>query len=156
MTHHRTVTLALALVAVGNLSAAGPIPLAADETNHRSPTTTRGESGQTLTWTQGTGGGTWQEATLQAANHVEGGFTDWRLPTVDELQTAVTDSDPATFGQYDPNVNFASFWTSKSQGNWSYVINVVTDANGYPIPSQSGAGKKEPKNGLHPAKFVRP
>jgi len=81
---------------------------------------------------------------------------DWRLPTIEELQAAVTDNDPYTFGQTDSSVNYWSFWTSKGQGIWAYGVKVVSDANGDVIAAQSGAKLKHTKTSRLMAKFVRP
>jgi hypothetical protein len=101
-------------------------------------------------------GGTWDSYTATAAAWTEGGYTDWRLPTIAELQAAVTDNDPATFGYWAPNSSSRP-WTSETQGrNYAFTVRIVTDENGYPIPSQSGEVVRVLRGSNLRAKFVRP
>ena len=114
------------------------------------------ESFTALSWTStdiSSPGGTWDSYTATAAAWSEGGFDDWRLPTVVEIQTAV---QGGTFGQMAASASWL-LWTSETQGhNYAWTVRVTTDANGDPIPSQSGQKVKVLKRSNLRAKFVRP
>ncbi len=117
----------------------------------------------TLTWTadtQGWPGGDWDGGVLAAANYTGEGYSDWRLPTVTELQAALQSQNgqPPAWGQDLRNPGgITSAWTSKSQGTWAWRVKVGTDSNGFVIPSQSGAASKVLKgSNFARTKFVRP
>lgn len=88
----------------------------------------------TVSWSQEFAGSwTWSAAKNQAANLVEGGYSDWRLPTRAEFQSAIQGATlPAlSAGTY-------LYWTSEKQGNRAWAVTIATDASGNVIPSQSG------------------
>ncbi len=155
-----TPRFVLSLIAVGAIGALTPhstsIPRPIGTTSHAA-------SSVALDWTAEPylRASSW-EATVALATAYVGPdvhgviHDDWRLPTIEELQAAVTDSDPDTFGQTDPNGNHWSFWTSKSQGIWAYGVKVVSGPDGYPITALSGQKLKHTKTSMLLAKFVRP
>lgn len=110
-----------------------------------------------LTWTStdipSTSGGTWDSYTSLAASWVEGGFSDWRLPTPAEAQAAIAGG---TFGAMTPNVTGWYLWTSRRQGNFATAYEVFSDANGDVIAALSGRTRKELRGSNLRAKFVRP
>lgn len=73
---------------------------------------------------------TWAGASSYCSNLVEGGFSDWRLPTRNELVAA--DQHGAATHLADPadmmQQNYL-FWSSTTQGNKAYAHNFATDAN---------------------------
>ena len=156
MTRPLTLALALSVLAAGQVSAAMSPPITPEVSSRAAPTGATAESNLTLMWSSMLGIGTHPNAVAAAAALEEGGYTDWRLPTQAELQAAVTDADPSTFGQAQPNMdNF--WWSSKTQGNaWAFGVRVVTDANGYPIPSLSGQVLKTPPRSTLYVRCVRP
>jgi hypothetical protein len=126
-------------MAAATLLAGGLAPPAPFDAASSTPPPPPGGSASTLTWSVSPDRGTHAYAVQYAAALVEGGFSDWRLPTVEELQAAVTDADPATFGQAQYPNGSNAYWSSKTQGKmWAFAIQVVSDANSYPIPAQSG------------------
>lgn len=149
--HPLTVLLVLMAASALGLTSAPSSPRPGDDTDQPARIPVRAAA---LTWTQNTYYvGTWDNAVTEAAAHVEGGFDDWRLPTVAEIQAALQDG---SFGQIDPNVNYWYHWTSKKSGTWAYAARVVSDANGDVIASQSGQVDKILKRSSVHAKFVRP
>lgn len=115
-----------------------------------------------LTWTtdtQGWLGGDWAGGMTAAANHVEQGFSDWRLPTVQELQAAlqIPAGQPGSWGVDTRNPDGSGRgWTSRSQGQWAYAVTIVK-AGSYVVPSQSGQSTKYLKtSNFASTKFVRP
>lgn len=79
---------------------------------------------------------TWTGATNHAANLVEGGFSDWRLPTRAEWQAAI---QAGTVGPLQPNLPQGNYyWTADTKGTKAYAITVTTDASGNVIAAQSG------------------
>lgn len=161
------MTLSHSLLVVFGLSMASLLPFIGDTTGTKLAPQSAAELTApclvTLTWTADTQawlGGDWDGGVLAAANHVEQGFTDWRLPTVQELQgaLAIPFGQPGSWGQDLSNPGGSgSGWTSKSQGNWAYRVVVVEDVNGYVIPSQSGQSSKVLKaSNFARTKFVRP
>ena len=138
MTRHRTLPLALPIVAAAALLAGGLAPLAPIDATTTAPVPPPNGTAATLTWSSTLGVGTQDNAAQAAAAHVESGFTDWRLPTLEELQAAVTDADPDTFGQSYYANQGTGYWSSKSQGKmWAFGVLAVSGADFYPIPAQS-------------------
>ena len=70
-------------------------------------------------------------ATLNQQNF--GGYSDWRLPTRAEFQSAIQGATLPTL-----SVGTYLYWTSEKQGNRAWAVTIATDANGSVIPSQSG------------------
>lgn len=100
-------------------------------------------------------GGQWDGAMAAAAAHVEDGYEDWRLPTVEELQAALQDG---SWGLDLPpdQIGHMSHWTSKSQGQWAWAVTVFLDGDGAPIIEQSGEARKVLKTSRFAGvKFVR-
>ena len=117
----------------------------------------------TLTWTadtQGWTGGGWDGGVQAAADYAGEGFTDWRLPTVTELQAAlqIPNGQPGSWGLDTRNPGGSGRgWTSKTSGQWAYAVTIVKDATGAVIPSQSGQSTKYLKtSNFASTKFVRP
>lgn len=76
----------------------------------------------------------WANATTWCGNLVEGGFSDWRVPTLAELQAV--DATGAATHLNNITVNGQPFWSSTAKGNkaWSYAFG--TNASGlYPKTS---------------------
>ncbi len=117
----------------------------------------------TLTWTtdtQGWIGGDWAGGVQAAANFTGDGFTDWRLPTVQELQNAlqIPNGQPGSWGLdlRNPGGNGRG-WTSRTSGQWAYAVTIVKDASGAVIAAQSGQSNKVLKtSNFASTKFVRP
>lgn len=117
----------------------------------------------TLTWTtdtQGWYGGDWAGGVQAAAGYTGDGFSDWRLPTVPELQAAlqIPNGQPGSWGVDTRNPGGSGRgWTSRTSGAWAYAVTIVKDANGAVIPSQSGQSTKYLKtSNFASTKFVRP
>ncbi len=107
----------------------------------------------TVSWSQFFGArGTWPQVNTYAANLVEGGYSDWRLPTRAEFQAAISSG---TMPVLTPNTAWW-YWTSETQGNRAWVVTIVTDANGNAIPSQSGATSKQLQVSLLASIGIRP
>lgn len=120
---------------------------------HSTATTQAAPSPVVAAWSQPFGARlTWSQANSTAANLVEGGYTDWRLPTRAELQAAIQSGSLPTL---TPNTGWFH-WTSERQGNRAWVVTLVTDANGDVIPSLSGATSKQLQVSLLAALGTRP
>ncbi|MBK1641105.1 hypothetical protein CKO12_04295 [Chromatium okenii] len=71
----------------------------------------------------------WSEALNAAYNSRLGGYSDWRLPNLKELQALVNETriDPAIDTTAFPNTPSAWFWSSSPYSSyWSYVWNEVS------------------------------
>lgn len=105
--------------------------------------------------------GSWDSAKQNAAAWTEGGYTDWRLPTVLELQTAlaIPAGQPGSWGLNlrNPGSTHRGY-TSKTQGQWAITVFIATDAAGAVIQaSPTGQTSKVLKgSNLAGTKFVRP
>ncbi len=107
----------------------------------------------TVSWSQFFGArATWSQANTYAANLVEGGYSDWRLPTRAEFQTAISGG---TMPALTPNTAWW-YWTSERQGNRAWVVTIVTDANGNVLPAQSGGTSKQLQVSLLASIGIRP
>ncbi|MFO1078776.1 MAG: hypothetical protein U1E73_13725 [Planctomycetota bacterium] len=106
-----------------------------------------------LTWSASEQGQYTHSFAVQAATtYTESGIGGWRLPTVAELQAALQNG---TFGTITPNATWY-FWASNTQGaKKAYAVLVASDANGQPIPAQSGTAAVLQKTSFLFAKFVR-
>jgi len=62
-----------------------------------------------LTWTKSDNGTDvdWNQANAYCSNLRLGGYTDWRLPTIDELQ-----------GIYDPSIDIPGKWSTGEADTW--------------------------------------
>ncbi len=90
----------------------------------------------TVSWSQPfPGSWSWAPAKQYAANLVEAGYSDWRLPTRAEYQFAITGG---TLPALTPSSTYF-YWTSEKQGNKAWVVSIATDAGGAVIPLQSGS-----------------
>lgn len=71
----------------------------------------------------GPGGWNWALANQTCEDLQEGGFSDWRLPTVEELQAANANGAPTHFDYpiCGPN-NCCKYWSSKKQGPWAWAV----------------------------------
>lgn len=126
--------LSCALLTPANVTLAAPTPV-------------------TFSWSQFFGArATWSQANTHAANLVEGGYSDWRLPTRAEFQAGI---QGGTMPALTPDTGWL-YWTSERQGNRAWVVQIVTDANGQVIPSQSGATSKQLQVSLLASIGVRP
>jgi hypothetical protein len=99
---------------------------------------------------------TWAWAQQQAADYTStdssGTYTDWRVPTVAELQTAISDG---TFGQlplgyYGPT---CLLWSSQWKGNKAWAVRITVDANGTVGGGQAVLVSKGDAYDVH---FIRP
>ncbi|WP_043642730.1 Lcl C-terminal domain-containing protein [Caenispirillum salinarum] len=116
-----------------------------------------------LTWQQVDDGRprTWGEALRHCDGLTHGGFDDWRLPNVKELQSIVDYSRPApavdpVFRQADPR---AWFWSSTTFGDDPaealYVcFGPCTSAEGVDVHG-AGAQRSDPKAGARPGQGGR-
>src|SRR5262245_58711088 len=72
----------------------------------------------------------WSSAVSYCSNLVEGGYSDWRLPTLAELVTV--DQNGAATHLADPQDlmwwNF-HFWSSSTRGNRAWAHNFFTNAD---------------------------
>ncbi len=110
----------------------------------------------TLMWTQYTDWpdfATWEGAIEKAADHSEGGFTDWRMPTLEELQAAAQDG---SVGEYHESFRFTgtnSLWSSTGVGRWGWWV-MVSWVDGESVPS-AGEASKVWKANFSRVKYVR-
>lgn len=89
-----------------------------------------------ISWSQPfPGSWSWAPAKQYAANLVEAGYSDWRLPTRAEYQSAITGG---TLPTLIPSSTLP-YWTSEKQGNKAWTVKIATDQFGAVIPLQSGA-----------------
>ena len=158
MTRQHTIALSLSLLAASTLSGEVGPSITPEVSSRPDVAGAPAESNVTPMWSSTlVGTATYPYAVAAAAALEEDGYTNWRLPTVEELQAAVTDADPNTFGQTTPYSAGLFFWTAKKQGNmWAFAVEVATDANGYPIPSLSGRVLKITQTSHVFVKCVRP
>lgn len=78
---------------------------------------------------------TWTAAESHASSLVEAGFSDWHLPTRNQLVGAI---QGGALPPMATPVGTYFCWTSEKKGNKAYAITVTTDANGSVVPSLSG------------------
>ena len=94
-----------------------------------------------LSWTKTIGSKTWEEALDSCEKLNYGGHTDWRLPNVNELQTAV-DYSASTSGVALPNTSSSAHWTSTT-----YIE--VTNSAVYYSFSSGGTSRGEKANAMN-------
>jgi hypothetical protein len=84
---------------------------------------------------------TWDGANTEAQNWVENGYSDWRLPTVAEIQASITDGSLDVVWNIPGGTNY--LWSSETTGTrYAYAVAINADANGNIIVSKSGAKTK--------------
>ncbi len=72
-----------------------------------------------LTWQKASSSGkTWEQALAYCESLSLGGYTDWRLPTVKELQSL------ADYSRYNPAINTAYFPDTAASSYWSSTTDV--------------------------------
>ena len=156
MNRQSTTGLVLALCIAASLAWTTPSPKAgADCAPLPTPAVT-------LSWTvdtQAYTGGDWNGAVTAAANHVEQGYSDWRLPTEQELQGAlqIPAGQAGSWGLDTRNPDGQGHgWTSRSQGQRAFAVTIAKSGS-FVIASQSGATDKFLKgSNFNCTKFVRP
>lgn len=99
------------------------------------------------------GSATWSFARNWALALVEGGFSDWHLPTRAQLTAAIQNG---TLPSLQLGAGSWLFWTSEKRGNRAYAIWIATDANGNVLPAQSGAEALVLQSSTIPAIATRP
>jgi hypothetical protein len=82
-----------------------------------------------LVWSlEAFGSVTWGYARDYGDNLVEGGFHDWRQPTVDELSTAFLNGAPTHFAYPVGGLNNIEFWSSENTGKrWAMTVELMSD-----------------------------
>ncbi len=99
---------------------------------------------------------TFEGAFQAAANHTEGGHSDWRVPTLEELQAAAQDGSLGLRNEGGGFTGNQRMWTSTGVGNGSrsaWVVR-VSWVDGESVPSEGAASKVLIGSLLH-VKFVR-
>jgi hypothetical protein len=115
------------------------LPLAQDLRPAEAPLGNAAPVALSTSWSQDPGlQGSWDNCMSVAANLVEGGFSDWRLPTRAELQSAIQNGTLPAITVIPPSSSFW-IWTSERKGTRAYAVVITTDAAGVVIPSQSGS-----------------
>jgi hypothetical protein len=104
---------------------------------------------------------TWPWAAQHAADYVStdgtGSYSDWRLPTVKELQTAVADGTINTLLPRNPDgsvITLAPLWTSETRGNKAWSVHIIVDPNTQQISGWSTVLGS--KGDAWDAYFIRP
>lgn len=121
------------------LALAPLLPLSRDLSFPAAPLASSAPVVFSTSWSQDPGlRGSWDNCAAVAANLVEGGFSDWRLPTRAELVGAIQNGTLPAITVIPPSSSFW-LWTSERKGQRAYAVEVTTDAAGVVIPSQSGA-----------------
>ena len=90
-----------------------------------------------LHWSAVSGSIDWDKAVEYCKNLEEGGYSDWRLPNIDELRTLVVNSPYAEPGGYCPISEKAG---KLSRKNSTYNC----DTNGHSSPNKLGDGNRSP------------
>ncbi|MCL6583859.1 MAG: DUF1566 domain-containing protein [bacterium] len=86
-----------------------------------------------LMWQQETVGPmSWEEALRYCEGLALGGYSDWRLPTVNELQFLVD------YSRYNPAIDPNSFPGTKSSGYWSSTVNHCSPDNAWYVSFDYG------------------
>lgn len=80
-----------------------------------------------LVWSLAIDNWDWPLTNEIGQNLEEGGFTDWRLPTIEEMQTAHAHGAPTHF---DPGVVGIHMWSSETRGNkWAWKVVLMGDGS---------------------------
>ena len=67
----------------------------------------------------------WSDANIACNNSVVGGFSDWRLPTLDELSLIYQNK------QYIGNLRNSYYWSGQSKySSWYYILNISNGHSG--------------------------
>lgn len=85
-------------------------------------------------WSATGGIGTWDYAKQYSDNLVEGGFADWRLPTLAEL-TALHQHGGAT--HLAGGSEFSRIWSSTTRGNRAWYLDLQTGQTGLSLKGSS-------------------
>lgn len=68
----------------------------------------------------------WNYAQNYGANLVEGGYSDWRMPTEAELQGAWANGAPTHLAYPGPAI-----WSTRTQGRYAYWVGLCTDGRSH-------------------------
>ncbi|MBO4441062.1 DUF1566 domain-containing protein [bacterium] len=108
------------------------------------------DSETTLTWSQKiTGGLRWEYAGSICENLTEGGYTDWRLPNIDELRTLIQNcaaTEPGgTCGVTESCLSYADCWSSGTCNSCSATSShsIFLDDQGYVWSSSSESDRPD-------------
>lgn len=71
----------------------------------------------------------WGDARLLCENSTIGGYTDWRLPTIEEL--AVLYINREYIGNFEDNTNYYMWWSSTPHGSDEYYVILFDDGSTY-------------------------
>lgn len=97
----------------------------------------------------------WDGAMALADGWTEGGYDDWRVPTVEEFLVCLAAGTTGQWGEPGQGPGTAFHWSSDSTGRWVTVVQVILDAEGGADANLSGATKRDLKSGSRRTKFVR-
>ena len=96
-----------------------------------------------LMWQQGEGGyKTWEDAITYCEDLSLAGYTDWRLPNKNELNSMIDYElyNPAIDKNFFPDVNNSSYWSSTTDaGNLSYAWRVFFYGGTVSLDGKSGS-----------------
>jgi hypothetical protein len=97
---------------------------------------------------------TWNGAVSEAASWVENGYSDWRLPTVAEIQASIGDGSLQAVWT-DTGTSY--IWSSETQGSkYAFSVKIVADSSGVIDVNKSGAKTRMLKGDAIFAHAVRP
>lgn len=107
------------------------------------------DSGRTNDYDGGSSGGTPDAHTTNYCHQlVEGGQSDWRLPTSSELSTMMNNGATSSYMDFFAPGTAKNFWSSNSSGANAGIFNI--QSNGLP------ATVNQPKNTAGGVTCVRP
>ena len=88
-----------------------------------------------LVWSTEAGGG-FEQNLARCESMDEGGFTDWRVPTLAELEAAHLNGAPTHFEYCCTGTNI-EHWSDRKTGNWEWAFGLMTHgfANKHFAPS---------------------
>jgi hypothetical protein len=103
-----------------------------------------------LTWQKASSSGkTWEQALAYCEGLSLGGYTDWRLPTVKELQSL------EDYSRYNPAINTAYFPDTAASWYWPSTTNVLTTYYAWGVDFNGGGVSHGPKNAAGYVRAVR-